>query len=164
MKKEDFFQKMKDAMAEKGNRFWLMIFVVVSTLTILIIWTLDIKNTYSFGSNWDEDAKDLGIAEIKMEVKDDMSELSDLLKNIKDESGVSTSTENISTTGTSSDVILDSDEMEKLKQILDNKIANSSSTEELSSSSVPSLYPELDDSEKTIQDLKKKIKELEDKQ
>lgn len=164
MKKEDFFQKIKAAMSEKGNRFWLMIFVVVSTLTILIIWTLDIKNTYSFGSNWDEDAKDLGIAEIKMEVKDDMSELSDLLKNIKDESGVSTSTENISTTGTSSDVILDSNEMEKLKQILDNKIANSSSTEELSSSSVPSLYPELDDSEKTIQDLKKKIKELEDKQ
>jgi hypothetical protein len=160
MEKKELAQKLKSTVKEKGNRFWLMIFVVTSTLLILVFWAYDIKNTYSGGASWRKDAKDLGISDAKDEAGDTMSGLMALFDKIKEEDVASTS-EEVSTEISSTSAVLDKEEIEKLKGMLDDKIQKASSSDDVSSSSVPSLYPELDDSEKTIQDLKKKIAELE---
>lgn len=160
MEKKEFSQKLKNTVLEKGNRFWLMLFVVVSTIGILVAWSLDIKKTYSSSASLEHDVEDLGINEAKEETSDTMQEFFSWLDKATDDK-VASSTE--IKTATSSDLNLSVEEIDRLKQIVDSKINSSSSStiDKLSSSSVPSLYPELDDSEETIQDLKKRIEELE---
>lgn len=160
MEKKEFSQKLKNTVLEKGSRFWLMIFVVVSTIGILVIWSLDIKKTYSSSASLKNDMNSLGVVEAKEDTSKTMQEFFSWLDKATEEETAS-STEEEATT--SSDLNLSVEEIDRLKQIVDSKINSSSSstTLNISSSSVPSLYPELDDSEQTIQDLKKRIEELE---
>ncbi len=162
MEKKEFSQKFKNAVSEKGNRFWLMLFVVISTIGILVVWSLDIKKTYSSSASLGHDVEDLGIAEAKEETSDTMQEFFSWLNKATEDKATSS---NEVETATSSNLNLSVDEIDRLKQIVDSKINSSSSStiEQLGSSSVPSLYPELDDSEETIQDLKKRIEELENR-
>lgn len=163
MEKKELSQKLKETISKKDSRFWLMIFVVTATVSVLGLWAYDIKNTYSVSANWGKDSNELGISEVKSDASETIDQLFSLFdKSIKDE-GSASSTEELGTNTASTTLDLDQADIDKLKLMLEvekNK-ASSTNTDILASSSVPSLYPELDDSEKTIQDLKRRIEELE---
>ena len=172
--RKDWPKKIRKTIDKKDSRFWLMIFVLVSTTAIFVLWSLDLKNTYSSSASFKKDSSDLGLSSISTDLGLAVSDFSEIFGQISEETDfISELGEEIDNNSREEEVSLD--ELDKLKQALENRVNGALLKdgalledgdlleEEYDNSSVPALYPELDDSEQTIMDLKKRIEELESK-
>lgn len=140
-------EKIKVVIKAQDKRFWLMLFVVVSTLLVFIIWTLDIKNVFFEEKKVNEG--DLNFAEMKKEVQADVNktleEFSFLIEKKMEESGVRESTE-----------IMD---FKKVEDLIIEK--NKGEEVEVDDSVDVSEKSDLEKSDETVDDLKRRIEELE---
>ncbi len=163
MKNEKWLERIKRVIKERDGSFYLMIFVIFFTFLTIFLWVTNLKA--SFIENKKNSQKIIEIDETK---KEDLNESIDNLmialdnldkKNntttieISTSSPISTSTDDVS-------VEISKNELEEVKQKLNDKINELNTT---SSSSIPILSQELDDSEQEINELKNKIAELEEK-
>lgn len=147
------FPKIKKVIKEKDNRFWLMIFVVVSTLVVFVIWISDFNNIFFNdkvvkGNDLDlQSIKNEGLAEFNKNFEDFSSFLGESLVDV----------ENNDTNKLN--LILEQSVSEKIKgKEAELELANENSK-------VNSLenIDELQESEENIENLKRKIEELEQK-
>ncbi len=164
MEGKNWKQKFIEVLKERDGRFWLMLFVVTSTLSIFVIWSVNIKNVFSSSTTLSDDLNSLGIIDSGERVNSAISEFSSLLERV-DEPKEDEKTP------------LSDDDLEKIIEAINAKIEieNSSTTASSStiydidgaldnnSSSDLVLYPELDESDQTVKELKKIIEELEKK-
>ncbi len=155
MENKNWKKKLKNIFKERDSRFWLMIFVVISTITIFVIWSMNLKDIFPEKSIR-QDVEGLGLTQVKTEFQEDKDYFLTLLKKLEKQS---------------SEEDINQAELEKLKQIVGERIEGNnslgSSTNDLlstsSSSSIPVISQDLDNSEQEIKELKKKIEELEKK-
>lgn len=155
MENKNWKKKLKNIFKERDSRFWLMIFVVISTITIFVIWSMNLKDIFPEKSIR-QDVEGLGLTQVKTEFQEDKDYFLTLLKKLEKQS---------------SEEDINQAELEKLKQIVGERIESNnslgSSTNDLlstsSSSSIPVISEDLDNSEQEIKELKRKIEELEKK-
>ena len=155
MENKNWKKKLKNIFKERDSRFWLMIFVVISTITIFVIWSMNLKDIFPEKSIR-QDVEGLGLTQVKTEFQEDKDYFLTLLKKLEKQS---------------SEEDINQAELEKLKQIVGERIEGNnslgSSTNDLlstsSSSSIPVISQDLDNSEQEIKELKRKIEELEKK-
>ncbi|MCK9439282.1 MAG: hypothetical protein WC164_02385 [Patescibacteria group bacterium] len=139
--------KIKSVIKAQDKRFWLMLFVVFSTLLVFIIWTLDVKNVFFEEKKIDK--SDFDFAEMKKEVQLDVNktleEFSFLIEKKMEESGVNESAE-----------IMD---LRKVEDLINEK----NKTEEIEVDDFPDSLEksDLEKSDETVDNLKKRIEELE---
>lgn len=156
MENKNWKVKMKNIITERDNRFWLMIFVVLSTIAIFVVWSMNLKNIFP-KKDISQEASDLGLNQIKTELQEDKDSFLEILEKLEEKN----SAKKINQT-----------EVEKLKEAIGNKVEennlsgtstdNNISTS-TSSSSIPVISQDLDNSEQEIDELRKKIEELEKK-
>lgn len=148
MENKNWKIKIKNIIKEKDNRFWLMIFVVLSTIAIFVIWSLNLKNIFP-KKDISQEVSDLGLDQIKIELQEDKDSFLKTLESLEEKK----SAEKINQT-----------EVEKLKEAISNKVEeNNLLSTSTSSSSIPVISQDLDNSEQEIDELRKKIEELEKK-
>jgi hypothetical protein len=155
MENKNWKNKLKNIFKERDSRFWLMIFVIISTTTIFVVWSMNLKNIFP-EKTIRQDVEDLGLIQVKTEFREDKDYFLTLLKKLEKQN---------------SEEDINEAELEKLKQIIEEKIESNNSlgtsTNDLlstsSSSSIPVISQDLDNSEQEIEELKRKIEELEKK-
>ncbi len=140
-------EKIKSVIKAQDKRFWLMLFVVSSTLLVFIIWTLDIKNVFFEEKKVGE--SDLNFVEMKKEVQADVNktleEFSFLIEKKMEESGAKESAEII--------------DLKKVEDLINEK--NKEEEVETDSFLDVSEKSDLEKSDETVDNLKKRIEELE---
>lgn len=160
MKNEKWPERIKKVIKERDGSFYLMIFVVFFTFLTIFLWVANFKT--SLAENKKNNKKFVQIDETKKEdLNKSIDDLMIALDNLDKKNN--TTTIEVSTSSTSTDdlsVEISKNELEEVKQKLNNKINELNTT---SSSSIPILSQELDDSEQEINELKLKIAELEEK-
>ena len=157
MENKNWKIKIKGIIKERDNRFWLMIFVVLSTVAIFVFWSMNLKNIFP-KRDINQEAEELGLDQVKTEFQEDRDDFFQLLNKI----GQQKKEEDITQT-----------EIERLKRVVGNKIEENNSlatsadnilaTSSMATSSIPIISQDLDDSEQDIEELRKKIEELEKK-
>ncbi len=157
MENKNWKIKIKGIIKERDNRFWLMIFVVLSTVAIFVFWSMNLKNIFP-KRDINQEAEELGLDQVKTEFQEDRDDFFQLLNKI----GQQKKEEDITQT-----------EIERLKRVVVNKIEENNSlatsadnilaTSSMATSSIPIISQDLDDSEQDIEELRKKIEELEKK-
>ena len=156
MKSKNWIVKIKKLIKERDSRFWLLIFVVISTLAVLVIWSMNIKNIFP-KNGLSQDFKDLGLDEIKTEFQEDKDDFSKILEELKSKSEVKNEKKQ-------------QDEIEEIRRAINKKIEENNSLNTSSdifvststvTSSIPVISQDLDESEQEINKLKDKIEELE---
>lgn len=160
MKNEKWPERIKKVIKERDGSFYLMIFVVFFTFLTIFLWVANFKT--SLAENKKNNKKFVQIDETK---KEDLNKSIDNLMIALDNLDKinNTTTIEVNTSSTSTDdlsVEISKNELEEVKQKLNDKINELNTT---SSSSIPILSQELDDSEQEINELKLKIAELEEK-
>lgn len=164
MEKLDFknwWLKLKKVVAKKDKYFWLLIFVVVSTLSIFIVWSFNLENIFSNKVSLAGDFEFLNISESKKEVNETLEGFAVLLNSIESQNAFEIKDEST----------LDETDLDKIKKAIDDKIIQNKNEELVdniitninNSSSLPILSEELDESDQEIAELKRRIKELEEK-
>ncbi|PKM91556.1 hypothetical protein CVU82_03095 [Candidatus Falkowbacteria bacterium HGW-Falkowbacteria-1] len=145
------FEKFKNVIKKKDKRFWLMIFVVVATLAVFFIWISDFNDIF-FANSKAAEGSSLDLFTIKDTAKDDLDktleEFSVLMDSKIDEN-------NISATSSVLGLIMEkavSEKIEEEKSINDKKELDESIQKDA-----------LGESEENINNLKKRIEELEGK-
>ncbi len=148
MENKDWKIKIKNIIKEKDNRFWLMIFVVLSTIAIFVIWSLNLKNIFP-QKDVSQEISDLGLDQIKTEFQEDKDSFLKTLESLEEKKSAEK---------------MNQAEVEKLKEAISNKVEeNNLLSTSTSSSSIPVISQDLDNSEQEIDELRKKIEELEKK-
>lgn len=159
--------KIKKLIKAKDKRFWLMIFVVVSTLSILLIWILDIKNVFQVEKKVSKNNFDF--TQMKNDAQSDidktLNDLSALIeKQMKDED---------LERAKNSSGIMDLKKVEELIEEKNNQIEgdkNNNQTKnkdieknslENNSEEIDPVQVDLEKSDQVVEDLKKRIEELE---
>lgn len=150
--------KLRELFKKRDNRFWLMIFVVFSTLFIFVLWFLNLNNIFPKRS-FEDDLASMGLDDLKFEIeneKESFSKIKDMVENMKMEES-----------------IINEEEVEKLKEAIGERVSSSSESEvevkgdEASVKNkddlIPTISQELDSSEQKIKELERKYKELEEK-
>lgn len=143
-------EKIRSVIRAKDKRFWLMIFVVSSTLLVFVIWTLDFKNIFAIEKSSGV-SEEFDFAKIKEEVQTDMNktldEFSVLIDKKMEESKADNSIQAVN--------------LKKMEEAINNKIEE----EKKASSTVEQEVEksDLEKSEETVDDLKKRIEDLEKK-
>ena len=150
--------KLRELFKKRDNRFWLMIFVVFSTLFIFVLWFLNLNNIFPKRS-FEDDLASMGLDDLKFEIeneKESFSKIKDMVENMKMEES-----------------IINEEEVEKLKEAIGERVSSSSEAEvevkgdEASVKNkddlIPTISQELDSSEQKIKELEQKYKELEEK-
>ncbi len=137
MKKKDFWPGIKKVLKKRDSRFWLMIFVVVSTSSFLVLWSINLKDSFSNKGGLVRDIESFNLGESKMEVDDILGNFSSLLDSFAEEEDDSSLEE------------LQEDESLNKAQNIFRDLATSSD--------------ELTYSESEIEELRRKIEELEEK-
>lgn len=160
MKNKKWPERIKKVIKERDGSFYLMIFVVFFTFLTIFLWAANFKT--SLAENKKNNQKVIQIDETK---KEDLNKSIDNLMIALDNLDKinNTTTIEVNTSSTSTDdlsVEISKNELEEVKQKLNDKINELNTT---SSSSIPILSQELDDSEQEINELKLKIAELEEK-
>lgn len=161
MESKNWKQKLKGIIKERDSRFWLMLFVIVVTLSFFVVWSINIKNVFSKSVAFSDDLDSMGVSNSGEKINLAFSEFSSLLEKAEEPK-------------LEEEASLSDDDLGKIIEALNYKIENesasttASSTDEMtddknSSSSDPILYPELDESDQAIKELKKRIEELEKK-
>lgn len=156
MENNNWKKRMLQTIKEKDSRFWLMIFVVVSTLTIFTVWSVNIKKVFSEDRNLSNDTRDLKIDGSKNNLNEIVSDFSVLLDQAK----------NVETEEEKKDS-LSVEELAKIKEAVSNKIAIQEETSTTSSTTVTSTDPvlslELDESDQRIKKIKEAIQDSDEK-
>lgn len=159
MENKNWRQKIIEVIKKGDSRFWLMVFVVVSTLSIFVVWSFNIKSVFSGSVKLSQDMENMGMAEVSDEVGSTFSELADVLNNIKEPEAEEKET-------------LNDEDLNKIIEAVNSKIISAEASTTASStvdglenntSSDPILSTELDESDQTVKELKKRIEELEKK-
>ncbi len=164
MKTESKMEKIKKVIKAKDSRFWLMIFVTTSTLFILVLWAMNLRNIFPQSISFASDSQALGLDNVNKDmtsISDDFSIFLERLEKIEAESNLEKDK--------NSDI--EKKEIDELKKIIEEKINNSEkdnlvnndSLDINSTSSIPVLSQDLDNSEQEIRELKKRLEELENK-
>jgi hypothetical protein len=154
MEKENWQTKIKRVIKEKDGSFYLMIFVIFFTLLTLFLWATNLKIVFS-KDKIDDNKGTINISDSKNDVDKALNDVITTLNNL-DTATTSTST------ATSSEPIIKTADLEKMKQALNEKI-DQKNLASSSSSTIPVISQELDDSEQEIAELKLRIAELEEK-
>jgi hypothetical protein len=137
MKKKDFWPGIKKVFKKRDSRFWLMIFVVVSTSSFLVLWSINLKDSFSNKGSLVRDIESLNLDDSKIEFNNIFGDLSSLLESLEEEGGDSSLEEN------------EEDEVLNKAQNIFRDFATSSD--------------ELTYNESEIEELRRKIEELEEK-
>lgn len=149
------FKKFKKVIEEKDKRFWLMIFVIISTSAIFFIWISDLNNIFS--SNKIAEGGGLNISVIKDNAQGDLDktleEFSVLMDSSADDGGASA-------TSSVLDLIMKGVVSEKIKE---EKDISAEKLDEGGRLNEEEGADELGESEENINNLKKRIEELEGK-
>ncbi len=153
MKKESWQSKIKRVIKEKDGSFYLMIFVIFFTLLTIFLWASNLKIVFS-KDRIDNNKKSIDVSDSKKDVKDALSDVLTAMNNID--------TITASSSNTSSDLLVEEKDLEKLKEALNEKL-DQKNLASSSSSTIPVISQELDDSEQEIAELKLRISELEEK-
>lgn len=173
MENKNWRQKIIEVIKKKDNRFWLMIFVVFSTLSILSIWVMDIRNVFSSEVSLSEEISFFKIDDSNSQLDYFLEDFDSFIDNINLEED---SNIELSSNTSSTDILEDSD-LDKIIEAVNLKLSeqedeniiisdiNNSQDEkyEMNSSSDPILSLELDESDQNLVELKKRIEELEKK-
>ncbi len=150
MKKKSLKTKLSEVFKKRDNHFWLMIFVVSSTLFIIIIWSLNLNNLFP-SRTFKDDLDSMGLSNLKSDIKNEQeafSRFKELMDKMKEE-----------------DDAINQEEIEKLKKAIGERVATSSSSESDNDEEdlIPVISSDLDDSEQRIKELEEKFKELEER-
>ncbi len=150
MKKKSLKTKLGEVFKKRDNHFWLMIFVVSSTLFIIIIWSLNLNNLFP-SRTFKDDLDSMGLSNLKSDIKNEQeafSRFKELMDKMKEE-----------------DDAINQEEIEKLKKAIGERVATSSSSENNNDEEdlIPVISSDLDDSEQRIKELEEKFKELEER-
>lgn len=142
-------ERIKNVIKAKDKRFWLMIFVVVSTLLVFVVWTLDFKNIFSVEKEPTTNEQ-FDFAKMKDDVQTDMNktlnEFSVLIDKKMEESRVDDSVQAAS--------------FKKVEEAINDKIEEQKNA----SSTIQNIEKsDLEKSDETVENLKKRIEELEKK-
>jgi preprotein translocase subunit SecF len=143
--------KIKEVIKKKDNRFWLMIFVIISTSFIFIFWISELGVMFSGENKTSKAEEDSGFEIIKNDAQDNLSQTFEEFWEIVEEESEK---KNPQIENSVVDIIRIEEEIERRKS--EEKVEVSSSTEASTSS-----LEELESSEETIESLKKRIEELE---
>jgi hypothetical protein len=168
MENKNWRQKIIEVIKKRDSRFWLMIFVVISTLSIMSIWIMDVRNVFSGGNSWNEELSLIKPDNNNNQLDSALGDLANFLENIPVEE--ESDSENI--LGTSSSENIDDNDLSKIVEAINLKLSEQgdeniavsdikNKTEETSSSSDPILSLDLDASDQSSVELKKIIEELE---
>lgn len=158
--KEKKIAKLKKVVVERDRRFWLMIFVVLSTLVVLLSWSLDFKNIFfiqrdlSSGEGFD-------FTQIKTDIQGDVNqtfkEFSELLEEQMNK-------EQVDNLGQTANIDRVRAEIEKKKS---ESVATNTSDSDVSfndesvDSDVNENISDMEKSDEILEDLRKKIEDLE---
>ena len=150
MKKKSLKTKLGEVFKKRDNHFWLMIFVVSSTLFIIIIWSLNLNNLFP-SRTFKDDLDSMGLSNLKSDIKNEQeafSQFKEVMDKMKEE-----------------DDAINQEEIEKLKKAIGERVATSSSSESDNDEEdlIPVISSDLDDSEQRIKELEEKFKELEER-
>ncbi len=150
MKKKSLKTKLGEVFKKRDNHFWLMIFVVSSTLFIIIIWSLNLNNLFP-SRTFKDDLDSMGLSNLKSDIKNEQeafSRFKEVMDKMKEE-----------------DDAINQEEIEKLKKAIGERVATSSSSESDNDEEdlIPVISSDLDDSEQRIKELEEKFKELEER-
>ncbi len=140
-------ERIKNIIKAKDKRFWLMLFVVFSTLLVFVIWTLDIKNVFFEEKKITKN--DFDFTQMKNEVQADVNktleEFSALIEKKMEAGGVKNPAEII--------------DLKKVEDLIDEK--NKTEKNEGNDKIEKTEKSDLEKSEETVESLKKRIEELE---
>ncbi|HNV12651.1 MAG TPA: hypothetical protein PK686_01890 [bacterium] len=143
-------ERIKSVIKAKDKRFWLMIFVVISTLLVFVVWTLDFKNIFSVEKEPITDEQ-FDFAKMKDDVQTDMNktlnEFSVLIDKKMEESRVDDSVQAAS--------------FKKVEEAINDKIEEQKNASSTAEQNVEKS--DLEKSDETVENLKKRIEELEKK-
>lgn len=167
MENKNWRQKIIEVIKKRDSRFWLMIFVVVSTLSIMSIWMMDVRNVFSGGGSWNEEISLLKPDNDNNQLDSALGDLANFLDNIVFEEDLDS--ENI--LGTSSSENINNDDLNKIIEAVNLKLSEQgdeniaiseieSALDEANSSSDPVLSLDLDASDQAVQEISNSIKEL----
>lgn len=158
--KNNFF-KIKKLLKERGSRLWLMIFVAASTLIIFIIWASDLKNLYNRET---VSGPEIDFNAIREQSVAEFNENFEKFEVLLEESSV-VNEANVDITNISNNNL--SNLEPNLEKVILEKIQESSVTPEIIPSEAKEIVTEpinsLRESEESIETLKIRIQELEQK-
>ncbi len=170
MENKNWHQKLIEVIKKRDSRFWLMIFVVVSTLSVLVVWVMDVRNVFSGDNSWDEELSLIKSDASNKQLEQDLVDLSSFLDNIilEDQpspTNISESSEVENSNSNDLDKIIEAVNLKLSEQGDENMIVSNinDSQSENNSSSDPILSLELDESDQSLSELRKRIEELEEK-
>lgn len=167
MKSESKMEKIKKVIKAKDSRFWLMIFVTASTLFVLVLWSMNLRNIFPQSISFASDSQALGLDNINKDVVSISDDFSIFLERLEKAEQDLNQEE-----GSNSNI--KKQEIDELKKILEDKLnngdvddVNNPNSKNISNSnntsSIPILSQDLDNSEQEIRELKKRLEELENK-
>lgn len=156
MDNKNYLKRLKEIIKEKDNRFWLMIFIILSTSTIFILWAINLDKIFLNSSNSSTEPDNINVVTLKEDANQAFVDFMRMIEKNKElDKNTSSSTEE-----------LDELDLEKIKDALNRELSSSSTNIsnnkiDLSSSSDPIISYDLDNSEQEIVELKRRIQELE---
>jgi len=156
MDNKNYLKRLKEIIKEKDNRFWLMIFIILSTSTIFILWAINLDKIFLNSSNSSTEPDNINVVALKEDANQAFVDFMKMIEKNKElDKNTSSSTEE-----------LDELDLEKIKDALNRELSSSSTNIlnnkiDLSSSSDPIISYDLDNSEQEIVELKRRIQELE---
>ncbi len=156
MDNKNYLKRLKEIIKEKDNRFWLMIFIILSTSTIFILWAINLDKIFLNSSNSSTEPDNINVVALKEDANQAFVDFMRMIEKNKElDKNTSSSTEE-----------LDELDLEKIKDALNRELSSSSTNIsnnkiDLSSSSDPIISYDLDNSEQEIVELKRRIQELE---
>jgi hypothetical protein len=161
MKKKDIVPRLKEVLRKKDSRFWLMVFVLASTLVMVFLWTASFRGFFS-GASISRDIEKMGFSEMSIEnqeVNEFLENINKVFDSFNEEKNIDDN--NFSKNNTlSSD--LDEDRIEDLKEKINQIVAEREEGEE-NSTSTAIISDEIIKSDEVISELRAQIKELEEK-
>jgi hypothetical protein len=144
MNKKDFWSEIKKVLKKKDSRFWLMVFVIVSTSFLLVLWSINLKDYFSDKGNLSQDVENLKLGEGNTEDSNILGDFSSLLEAFAEEKEDSS--------------LRDSQEDESL-----NKAQNIFQDLAEDKNNLATGSADSDHNEGEIDELRRKIEELEEK-
>lgn len=150
MIKNNWWEKIKNTIKKKDKHFWLLIFIVFSTLLIFILWSVNLKNFFPNNASFSKDLEKLEISNTKDNLDKTIYDFLLLLDKEEKDKKIEEKD------------ALSEESLEKIKKAVNDKIIeNKNIKNNNGTSTIPVLSEDLDNSEQEIIKLKRKIEELE---
>ncbi len=146
----DWKTKIKETIKKKDSRFYLMLFIVASTLFFTYLWASSLKGFFVEGPGISQDFEVFQAPEIDS----DFEERLDAFRIILEERRVDDD----------NDKSLSDEDLNKIKGVIESRQEEELDIEDENEGlGIPIISEELEDSQDLVNELKKKIEELEKK-